>query len=123
MAFIIDAAFDAALNYIKTNGTTLHICSAEPANYAAISAIELGVAAVSLTGPAAGDTSGRKVTIPAVTADDVDATGTASYWALSNGSDTLIASGSLSSNVAVSSGGTYNFAATDIEIIDAANES
>ena len=122
MAFMIDAALDAALNYVKSNGTTLHICSAEPANYAGIAAVELASAPVTLTGPADGDTSGRKVTIPAVSDDDVDTTGTATHWALSNGSDTLIATNALSASAELDDAGTYSFSATDIELADFVSE-
>lgn len=118
MAFAIDAALDAALNYIKTNGTMLHICTAEPANYAGIAAVELAKAAVSLTGPADRSPSGRKVTIPAVVDDTVDTTGTAAYWALSNGTDTLIASGALSASAALTASGVYSTGAVDIGLPD-----
>lgn len=122
MSFTYDAALDAALNNIKTNGTTLHICSSEPANYAGIAAVQLASAPVTLTGPTAGDTSGRKVTIPAVTADDVDTSGTATHWALSNGVDTLVASNALSASALVDAAGTYNSAAIDIELPDFVSE-
>ena len=123
MAYINDSALDAGLNWIKTNGTSLHICSAEPTTYAeAATTYELAVAAVTLTGPAAGDTSGRKVTIPQVSDDAVDTTGTATHWALTNGSDTLVATGSLAASYSLDSAGTYTFNATDIESLDFASE-
>lgn len=122
MAFVIDAALDAALDYIRTNGTTLHLCTSEPANYAAIAAAELASAPVTLSANADGDTSGRKVTIPAITGDDVDTTGTATHWALSNGTDTLVATNSLTASVSLDASGTYNFSATDIEIADFVSE-
>lgn len=122
MTKVIDAALDAALNYIKTNGTVLHQCSAEPTNYAGIAAVELASAPVTLTGPTDGDTSGRKVTIPAISGDDVDATGSATHWVLSNGTDTLVASNALSAAVALDASGTYNSAAIDIELPDFVSE-
>jgi hypothetical protein len=123
MPFISDTAFDQALAWIVTNGTTLHICSSEPANYAAIAAAELAAAPVTVGAAQNGDTSGRKVVVPAITDDDVDGTGTAAFWALSNGSDTLVATGALASGQSVTAGGTYSTAAIDITVTDAAAES
>jgi len=122
MPYLSDAALDAALNHIKTNGTQLHICSAEPANFAGIAAVELADAAVTLTGPINGDVSGRKVTIPAVSSDGVETSGTATHWALSDNASVLVATGSITPNVALSDTGTYSFTATDIEIPDAVSE-
>jgi hypothetical protein len=76
MALIANDVFDAALNEIAT-GTTIHICSAEPANFAGIAAVSLGTATPSFTGPADGDVSGRKITIDAVTNGSVTSTDTA----------------------------------------------
>ncbi|NIZ63515.1 hypothetical protein DL239_21395, partial [Sedimentitalea sp. CY04] len=123
MPLLSDAVLDAACNHLKTNGTMLHICSSEPANFAAIAAVELASAPVSLTGPAAGDVSGRKVTIPAITADTVDVTGSATHYALSNGVDELFAANTLKdpgtgnpTSIALSDAGNYNFNAMDLTI-------
>jgi hypothetical protein len=66
---IHDDVMDTALDDIADNGDILHICSAEPANYAGIAAISLGSTAIT-TGDgggdytiANGDTSGRKLTL------------------------------------------------------------
>jgi hypothetical protein len=116
MAKLDNSVFDAALGIID-NATTLTICSAEPANYAAISGVALGTATPSFTGPADGDTSGRKITIDAVTNGTVSATGTATHWAIDDGA-TLLASGSLDSPQAVTSGNTFTLTAIDIELRD-----
>lgn len=119
MAFIGDDVFDAALNEIKT-ATTLVICSAEPANYAGISAVELGSkSSPTFTGPVNGDTSGRKVTVDAITAGNVTATGTASHYVLHDGVS-LLAAGSLASSQAVTNGNTFTLTAFDIEFPDPA---
>ncbi|MEQ8823824.1 MAG: hypothetical protein RIC14_05575 [Filomicrobium sp.] len=120
MAYINDAAFDAALSHIETNGTHLSICSSEPANYGAIAAAELGEkASISYTGPANGDTSGRKITIDAITDGNVTANGTATHYAIHDNSSTLLASGALTASQVVTSGNTFTLAAFDIEIADA----
>lgn len=118
MAYANDTALDAALNWIKTNGTVLHICTSEPATYGAIAAAQLASEAVTITGPADGDVSGRKITVPSVSADDVDTTGTATHWALSNGTDTLVATGDLSASAELDSAGTYTTAAFAITLPD-----
>lgn len=121
MAFVADAALDAALNWVVTNGTTLHICSSEPANYAAIAAAELASAAVTVGAVSDRTGGGRKVTVPALTDEDVDTSGTASHWALSNGTDTLVATGSLASSASVDAAGTLSTTAFDIGLPDFAN--
>ena len=71
-----DAVLDAALSYIKTNADRLVFCSAEPANFAGVAAVALADVAVTtsdFTGPANGDTSGRKLTVAAKAGVAVDA--------------------------------------------------
>jgi len=120
MAFINDSAFDAALDYIKTNGTQLDICSGEPANYAGIASVSLGnKTSLSIGSPANGASSGRKVAVPAITDGEVTADGTAAYWAISNGSDTLVATGALSASQGVTDGNTFTLASFDITFPDA----
>jgi hypothetical protein len=123
MPFIADSVFDAGLATIQSGGTKIDICSAEPANYAGIAAITLGNKTGLTTGaPANGAVNGRRVTVPAITSGapgSVTGTGTASHWALSNGSSTLYAAGALTSTQAVTSGNTFTLDAIDITIADA----
>lgn len=120
MTMITDNAFDALLNYIKNNATVLHICSTEPANYSEIATYTLGnKSSPGFTGPAAGDTSGRKITVNAITDGSVTATGTAAYWAIASGSE-LLAAGSLDASEGVTSGNTFTLNAFDIEQPDPA---
>jgi hypothetical protein len=116
MATINTTALDAALAVID-NATTLHICDAEPANFAGVAGTSLGNDSISFTGPVNGDVSGRKVTVSAISGASVTGTGTASYWALVDGS-TLYATGELDSPQGVVSGNTFSLAAFDIEIRD-----
>lgn len=112
MAFVSDAALDATLDYIRTNGTQIHTTTSEVASYAAIAAAQLGEVAITISANADG-TGGRKVTSPEFT---VTATGTgdATHWALSNNSDTLVATGALASTVSMTTGVDYTFPAADI---------
>ena len=108
MGYLNDEALDGGLDWIIGTANTLHICSGEPASYAGIAAVELGTkTGLTLTGPANGDTDGRKVTCPAVTDGAVTATSTATHWALSDGSNTLVAAGALSASQAVTSGNEF----------------
>ena len=119
MALIADAVLDTALNVLITNGDTLNICSAEPANFAGIAAVDLGNDTVSTTGPVDGDTDGRKATVGAITTGSVTGNGTATHWALSNGTDTLYATGSLTASQTVTNGNTFTLDAISITIRDA----
>lgn len=118
MASIHDDALDAALNEISNNVTVLHICSSEPANYSEVSTYSLGTKnSPSFTGPLAGDTSGRKITVDAISNGSVSADGTAYYWALVDGSR-LLASGALTDTQAVTNGNAFTLTEFDIEIHD-----
>lgn len=121
MAYINDSAFDAALGWIRTNGTKLHICSQEPATYAAANATyALGNKASPTIGANAdGAVSGRRVTIAAISDGAVTASGTATHWAITDGSANLVATGALAASQAVTSGNVFTLAAFDITLPDA----
>ena len=81
-----DAVLDVMLTDIALS-SILHVCSAQPANYAGIAAVSL--ADVVLTpGDGNGDfaiadhTSGRKLTVAVQTAVDIDVSGTATHVVL-----------------------------------------
>jgi hypothetical protein len=120
MPYIADAALDAALNNIN-DGDRVDICSQEPANYTeATSTYSLGnETGVSVGSPTDGDSSGRKVVIPAITDGDVTDDGTATHWALSDVTGTeLKAAESLTSSQSVTDGNTFSLNALDIEFPD-----
>ena len=120
MPFIADSAFDNGLSYLDTNGTRMDICSAEPTTYAqATSTLSLGDAVVNTGAPQAGDVDGRKVVVPAISGATVDTTGTASHWALTDGTSELLATGALASSQPVTAGNTWDLTATDITFRDA----
>lgn len=122
MAYLNDEALDQGLDWVDTNGTRIDICSQAPTTYTeATSTYSLGNKTGLNTGATQnGDSSGRKVVVPAITDGTVTATGTATHWALTNGSDTLIAWQTLSSSQAVTSGNTFTLGAIDITIPDPA---
>lgn len=121
MAAMNDSVFDAGLATITTNGTRIDITSVDPGTtYATVTANTLGNDTVT-TGAAANASSGtgRSVTVPAITAGSVTGTGTATHWALTNGTSTVYASGALTASQAVTSGNTFSLDAIEIIIRDA----
>lgn len=118
MPFIADTVFDNGLTTLDANGTRLDICSAEPSTFAqATTTLSLGNATVNTSAPAdAGSGTGRAASIPAVTNGSVTANGEATHWALSNGTNTLLAAGSLTASQTVTSGNTFT-TTTAIQII------
>ena len=117
MPFITDNAYDAALNYIKTNCTKVYLChTSEPTTYTeATSTYACGNVTVASTDftIAAGDTSGRKLTFDGKTGGSGTASQTGIYFAFTNGSDELLAVTPCTS-LEVTNGGTVNFNTYDI---------
>lgn len=121
MAFIADIVFDSGLSYAGTNGTRLDICSSEPTTYtAATSTASLGNATVNTGAPENGAIDGRRVVVPAITSGTVTATGTAAFYALTDGVGVLIATGALSATQSVTSGNSFTLDAISITLRDAA---
>lgn len=122
MPFISDEVFDQGLDYADTNGTRIDICSQEPVSYAeATSTYTLGNKTGLNTGATQdGATDGRRVIVPAITDGSVTGTGTATHWALTDGTSVLIATGALSASQAVTSGNTFTLDAISLTIRDAA---
>lgn len=117
-----DTILDQALSYIANNVTELYVCSSQPADRAAAIAAALatktGLTSGSFTGPANGDSSGRKITVNQQASIPVAAGGTATHVALCSGSVLLYVTTCTSQ--ALSSGNTVTVPAWDIEIADAA---
>ncbi len=119
MALIPDAAKDAALAYIRTNGTQLSLCSSRPANYAGIAAVELARAPVTLGATVDGPVSGRAITVPALTADPIDATGTATWQVVHDALGIIATDTELVAPLNVDASGSYNSPAWLVIIPDA----
>lgn len=123
MATISDYVLDAALSKLDTEANRVDICSQEPTTYAAAtSTYTLGNAtSISIGAPTNGDTSGRKVTLAAISGASVTGTGTATHFAITDTINSrLLATGSLSASQSVTSGNTFSLTAVDIEIPDPA---
>lgn len=122
MAALHDDIFDNGLSSLS-NTENLVILSADPGlTWSNISSYLLGTKASPTIGsPVDGDTSGRKVTVSAITDGSVSATGTATHFALTDDSATkILASGALASSQSVTSGNTFTLTAINIEIPDPA---
>lgn len=121
MAFLIDNAYDSGLSYVQTNGNRIDVTSTEATTYAeATSTLTLGnKTGLTVGAPENGATDGRRVIVPAITDGTITGNGTAAFWALTNGTDTLIATGSLTASQAVTSGNTMTLDAISITIRDA----
>ena len=119
MPQIIDAALDAALNYVRTNATVLHVCSAEPTSFANVSTVTLGnKVGPSIAAPANGSPNGRSITVSSVSDGTVTATGTGTHWALVSGSQ-LLAAGDLSASQSLTSGNTLTISSFTVRVADA----
>lgn len=122
MAFLSNNVLDDGVQYAVTNGSRIDICSTEPATYAAATSTNtLGnKTGLTLTGPADATTgTGRGATVPAITDGGVTGTGTAAFWALTDGSSELLATGALTASQAVSSGNSFTLDAIELIIRDA----
>ncbi len=123
MATLANRVYDNGLTVLDSEANRVDICSSEPTTYtAATSTNTLGnETSISISAPTDGDTSGRKVTLSAVTSGTVTGTGTATHYAITDtGNSRLLVTGSLSSSQSVTSGNTFSLTAVDIEIPDPA---
>ena len=86
MATLADRVYDNGLTVLDTEANRVDICSAEPSTYtAATSTNTLGnTTSITISAPADGDTSGRKVTLSAISGASVTATGTATHFAITD---------------------------------------
>lgn len=118
---IDDTVLDGAIAVLD-NGTRLTVLSGEPANFAGIAAVLL--AEVAITAGVGngdwtkgnGDVSGRKATLAAQSAVDIDADGTATHVGIDDGSTLL--SVTTCTSQALTSGGTVDVGAFDHEWAD-----
>jgi hypothetical protein len=84
-----DASTDAALNYIKDNVETMYLCSAEPADYAGISAVSLADVAVGSADVTVGaGTGGREYEVAQKSGITIDSSGDVTHIVLAKDSAT-----------------------------------
>ena len=122
MAFLANAVFDSGLSYITSNGSRIDITSTEATTYAeATSTLTLGnSASLSVGSPADRSGGGREVTAASITDGSVTGTGTAAFYAITDGSSVLIATGALTASQAVTSGNSFTLSSFTVGIPDPA---
>ncbi len=123
MPFIDDKVFDSGLAVLDTDVENLYITNAEATTHAeAVTTFNLGTKATpTVSAPGDRSPNGREVTVSAITDGTIDTTGTATHWALTDNSLTLLlATGALSAPQGVTSGNTFTLTAFAIGIPDAA---
>lgn len=122
--FANDDIMDAALSLIKTNCDKMVACSAQPTTYAEANATyalaDVAMTSSDFTGPANGDTSGRKLTVGAKSGVTVDTSGTATHVALLDSVNSRLLYVTTCASQAVVSGGTVSFGGWAIELRDPA---
>jgi hypothetical protein len=116
-----DSVIDGSLNIVKNGATQMALCSAQPTTYAEATAtymlvLKTGLTSGSFTGPANGDTNGRKLTKTAESAISVTNTGNAQFVAFCSGTVLLFVD-TMTPQV-VTSGNTCNTPAFKWEIAD-----
>jgi hypothetical protein len=113
------AILDLALNGIKTGvSNRMVVCSAQPTTYAELTTFKLAEQAM-VTGDytlAAGDTSGRKVTVGAKTGISITANGTATHVGLGNSTGSTLDLVTTCTSQALNTGGTVDVPAWKWEI-------
>ena len=120
MAYIADSVFDDGLTTSASIATRIDIVDLDPGGtYSCVTTNTIGNK-TSLTCTVANSTSGsgRAIRVPAINDGTVTDTSTATYWALTNASNTVIASGTLSASQAVTSGNTFTLDLIEVAIRD-----
>ena len=123
MATLNDRVFDNGLTVLDTEANAIHITSAEATTYtAATSTLTLGNStSLSIGAPQDRTGGGREVVVAAITDGSVAGTGTATHYAIVDTSNSrLLATGSLTSSQAVTSGNTFTLSSVSIGIPDPA---
>lgn len=121
-AFINDYVLDNGLTVLDSDVTALVICSQMPTTYAEANATyKLGAKTPPTVGAPTDATSGRKVVVSAITDGSVTATGTATHFALIDGTNSrLLVAQALAASQSVTSGNTFTLGAIEINFPDAA---
>lgn len=116
--YLDDTIYDNGLSVLtgQSGSADLYLCSQEPTTVAqANTTYKLATKTdITISSPTDG-TLVREVVTTSITDGVVDATGTATHWAIVNGAgDLLMATGTLNASVAVTSGNTFTLNAIDI---------
>jgi hypothetical protein len=113
--YVPDTRIDLETDVLET--TNIHVCSDQPVTYGDIAGFMLAEQVISGSFAKADGATGRKTTCPAQTGVTISNTGTATHVALSNGSDTLMAV-TTSTSQALTQGGTLDIPAWAMTVGD-----
>lgn len=115
-----DVVLDQALNYVKTNANEIHALSAQATTRTeattTFNLATLAITGTDWTGPAAGDTSGRKLAFNGKSGDTVDSSGTCNHVAVTSGTELLL--NTTVTGQALTAGNALTYGAFDWEIQD-----
>jgi hypothetical protein len=116
-----DTVLDGALNILRNGVTQLLVCSTQPTNYTEATstymlASRTGLTSGSFTGPANGDTNGRKLTVNQQATISVSTGGSAQHIALCSGTVLLYVTTCTAQTLV--GGNTVTVPAWDVEIAD-----
>lgn len=125
MPTISDRVFDNGLTVLDTEANAVHVCSAEPATYAAATdTLSLGSSAsVSFGAPQdnAGAGGGREVVMSAIIDGSITASGTVTHFAIVDTVNSrLLVTGPLSPSQAVTDGNDFSLGAITVGLPDPA---
>jgi hypothetical protein len=117
MPYLNSRLQDFGLSALQAEADVIHVCSGDPADFAAVAVLSLGSASASISPPTAGAGTSRKVTVAAVLNGSVTGTGEVTHWALVDTANArLWASNSVSVGQAVVTGNEFNLAGFDIAL-------
>ena len=117
--YLHNDVYDNGLAPLTTLVENLYICLQQPTTFAeASSTYKLGTKATpTITGPADKSGGGREVTVGAISDGAVQATGTATHFALcDNSASKLLAAGDLAASQAVTNGNSFSLTSFKIGI-------
>jgi len=124
MAWLSNEILDGGLDVLDVSGTRLDITSQEATTYGNATTdgtYSLGYkTGLAIPAPSERGAGGREVIVPEITDGTVTETATATHYAITNGVDTLYATGSLSAGQAVTDGNTFTLTSFTIGIPDPA---
>jgi len=113
--YVPDVRIDLELDVLET--TNIHVCNDQPVTYGDIAGMMLAEQVISGSFTKADGVTGRKTTVPAQSGLTISNTGTATHVALSNGTDTLMAVTTATSQ-ALTQGGTLDIPAWAMTVGD-----
>jgi hypothetical protein len=120
MPTLDNRVFDNGLTVLDTEANVIHITSAEATSFANVASVTLGnSSSLSIGAPQDRSGGGREVVVASTSGGSVTATGTATHYAIVDTVNSrLLATGSLTSSQAVTSGNTFTLSSVAIGIPD-----